>query len=345
MAQNREPFGATRDGRPVEKVTLRHNGFTAEVITYGAALRSLRVPDKDGNAVDVVLGYDSIEGYEENGGYVGAVVGRYANRIGGARCKLDGKELHLEANEGANQLHGGPGGFSSQVFKVEGATPTMVMLSYESADGEGGFPGNLKLRVTYKLTDLGLRIRYEAASDRATYCNVTNHAYFNLNGGGSVLEHTLWLASDSYTPVGPDSIPLEMSRPVAGTPFDFREPKRLSLDIGAEDGQLRNAGGYDHNFVLRPMQGLRLAARLTGDESGIEMETWTEKPGIQVYSGNYLEAPCGKGGARYGPRMAVCLETQYFPDSPNHPEWGDIVLRPLEKYDYTTEYRFPRQGG
>lgn len=341
MAADREPFGSTRAGIPVEKITIRAGGLEAEIITYGGALRALRVPSKDGGSTDVVLGYDSVAGYEENGGYLGAIVGRYANRIAGARCLIDGKTVALAPNEGPNQLHGGPEGFSSRVFRVESAEEDRVVLSCTSPDGEGGFPGKLELRVTYTLTDRALRIRYEAASDKATYCNITNHAYFNLNGGGSVLGHTLWLDAERYTPVGPDSIPIAMARPVAGTPFDFTSAKPLARDIDLADEQLRNVGGYDHNYVLAPGQGLRLAARLTGERSGIVMEAWTEKPGIQLYSGNFLAAKGGKGGADYGARAGVCLETQYFPDSPNHPEWGDIVLRPGARYDSTTEYRFP----
>lgn len=343
MAIDREPFGATRAGIPVEKITIRAGGLEAEIITYGGTLRALRVPAKDGGSTDVVLGYDSVAGYEENDGYLGAVVGRYANRIANAGCLIDGNPTALVPNEGPNQLHGGPEGFSSQVFRVEGVEEDRVTLAYTSPDGEGGFPGTLDLRVTYTLADRALRIRYEASSDKATYCNITNHAYFNLNGGGSAMDHTLWLAAEQYTPVGPDSIPIAMARPVRGTPFDFTAAKPLSRDAGLADEQLQNTGGYDHNYVLAPGQGLRLAARLTGDRSGIVMETWTEKPGLQLYSGNMLSAKGGKGGADYGPRMGVCLETQYFPDSPNHPEWGDIVLRPGGRYDYTTEYRFPEE--
>ena len=340
MAIDREPFGSTRDGRPVDKFTLRQGGLEAEIVTYGAALRALRVPDRNGKSTDVVLGYDSVAGYEENGGYLGAVVGRYANRIAGARCRIDGQPVALVPNEGAKQLHGGPEGFSTQVFALAEAGEDSVTLAYTAPDGQGGFPGELALRVTYALAGQALRIRYEAVSSKTTYCNITNHAYFNLNGGGGAMDHTLWLAAERFTPVGPDSIPLAMSRPVAGTPFDFTAAKPLSRDVGADDVQLKNVGGYDHNFVLSPAQGLRLAARLAGDRSGIVMETWTEKPGVQLYSGNFLEARGGKGGVDYSPRMGVCLETQFFPDSPNHPEWGDILLRPGRRYDYTTEYRF-----
>lgn len=339
MSVQREPFGSTREGQPVEKFTLRRGGMEAEIITYGAALRALRVPDRNGGTLDVVLGYDSVAGYEENGGYVGAVVGRYANRIADASCLIDGERVPLTANEGPKQLHGGPEGFAHQVFHTLDTGEDFVTLSYASPDGQGGFPGALELWVTYALTGAGLSIRYEAVCDRVTHCNITNHAYFNLDGSGSVLGHRLWLAAGRFTPVGPDSIPLAMARPVAGTPFDFTTEKPIGRDIDQPDEQLQNVGGYDHNFVLDPAQGLHLAARLTGERSGIVMETWTEKPGIQVYSGNFLGASGGKAGD-YHPRQAVCLETQFFPDSPNHPEWGDILLRPGRRYDYTTEYRF-----
>ena len=262
----KEPFGVTRDGRPVDKFTLRRGALEAEILTYGAALRALRVPDRDGKPVDVVLGYDTVESYETNGGYVGAVVGRYANRIAGAGCLIDGRRVSLVPNEGGKQLHGGPEGFSKQVFAAEASGEDSVTLTYVSPGGQGGFPGQLTLRVTYTLTGSALRLRYEAASTETTHCNITNHAYFNLNGGGDAMDHVLWLASGAYTPVGPDSIPLDMSRPAAGTPLDFTVPKPLSRDIGADDEQLRNVGGYDHNFVLSPAQGLRLAARLAGPQ-------------------------------------------------------------------------------
>ncbi len=340
MSVQREPFGSTRDGRPVDKFTLRRDAMEAEIITYGAALRALRVPDGGGGAVDVVLGYDGLSAYEDNGGYVGAVVGRYANRIAAASCLIDGRRIALEPNEGPKQLHGGPAGFSRQIFRPLDAGEDFVTLACTAPDGQGGFPGTLELWVTYTLTGRGLRIRYEAVSDQTTHCNITSHAYFNLNGSGDILGHRLWLASGQYTPVGPDSIPLSMACAAAGTPFDFTVEKPLGRDIGQDDPQLRNVGGYDHNFVLDPAQGLRLAARLTGEKTGIVMETWTEKPGVQLYTGNFLNAPGGRNGEHYHPRRGVCLETQFFPDSPNHPEWGDILLRPGQRYDYTTDYRF-----
>ena len=341
MAIRKEPFGATADGRTVEKITLRRGALAAEIITYGAALRALWVPGADKKPVDVVLGYDGIAGYEENGCYLGAVIGRYGNRIAGAKCTLDGRMLELVPNEGTKQLHGGPNGFDRQVFQTVDGDEDFVTFSYVSPDGEGGFPGNLTLWVTYTLTDTALRLRYEAACDQATYCNITNHSYFNLNGGGDAMNHRLWLSSSRYTPVGPDSIPTAMGRPVAGSPFDFTAEKTIGRDLGADDQQLRNVSGYDHNFILDPLQGLRRAARLTGDRSGIVMEVWTDKPGLQLYTANGLTITGrGKRGAIYRPRQAVCLETQFFPDSPNHPEWGDILLRPGRRYDYTTEFRF-----
>ena len=343
MAVSREPFGTDREGRNVEKLTLRRDGLEAEIITFGAALRALRVPDRTGRPVDVVLGFDRVEDYEICGGYLGATVGRYANRIAGASCLIDGRRVALEANEGTKQLHGGPAGFSHRVFDVLETGESSVTLGYVSADGEGGFPGTLTLRVTCALDGRGLSLRYEAASDKTTFCNITNHSYFNLNGGGDAMRHRLWLSSSRYTPVGPDSIPTSMARPVAGSPFDFTAEKAIGRDINADDQQLRNVGGYDHNFILDPMQGLRRAARLTGDRSGIVMEVWTDKPGLQLYTANGLTITGrGKHGAVYRPRQAVCLETQFFPDSPNHPEWGDILLRPGRRYDYSTEYRFSR---
>lgn len=341
MSVTRTPFGVTKEGLAVDMLTLRAGALEAEIITYGAAIRALRVPDSRGGLVDVVLGYDSVAGYEENSGYLGALVGRYANRIAQAKCVIDGEVVPLEPSEGAKQLHGGVKGFSYRVFDAEIAGESAVALTYTAADGEGGFPGALRLRATYTLTERGLSLRYEAVSDKATYCNITNHSYFNLNGGGDAMGHRLWLAAHQFTPVDPDSIPTAMAAPVAGTAFDFTQEKPLGRDIGSGAEQLRNTGGYDHNFILDPAQGLRLAARLTGDRSAIVMETWTTKPGVQLYAGNFLSTDgSAKGGAPYQPRQAVCLETQFFPDSPNHPEWGDILLRPGQRYDHTTEYRF-----
>lgn len=341
MSVERHPFGTTKDGREVEVFILRCGAMEVEILTYGGIIRTLRVPDQAGNTVDVVLGYDSVAGYEENDGYVGALVGRYANRIQNANAVIDGSNVPLAANEGKKQLHGGADGFSFQVFAAEAAGESAVRLTYTAADGEGGFPGKLTLTATYTLTENALVLRYEAESDKPTYCNITNHSYFNLNGGGDVLGHTLWLNASRFTPIDADSIPTNLSTGVVGTAFDFTAPKPIGRDIEANEAQLLLAKGYDHNFLIKEGQGMRLAARLEGEKSGIVMETWTEKPGVQVYSANYLDAQkYTKSGVPYGMRDALCLETQFFPDSPNHPEWGDIILRPGKKYDYTTEYRF-----
>ena len=333
------PFGVTKKGEEVWELTLDNGTVSCKIITFGAAVRTLTVPGR-GGAVDVVLGYDTLAEYEENGGFFGAVVGRYANRIAGGRFALNGREYTLARNDGPNHLHGGPEGFDKKVWQVRAQTRSSVSLSLFSPDGEEGYPGNLEVTVTYTLRGQGLEIAYRARSSRTTLCNLTNHAYFNLNGSGDILGHRLWLASGQFTPVGPDSIPLAMARSAAGTPFDFTSEKPVGRDIGADDEQLRNVGGYDHNYVLDPAQGLRRCARLTGEQSGIAMEVWTEKPGVQLYSGNFLETADAKGGGVYRPRQGLCLETQFFPDSPNHPAWGDILLRPGRRYDYITEYRF-----
>lgn len=341
MSVVRKPFGTTRDGQMVELLTLRCGAMEAEILTFGATVRALRVPDKNGAGVDVVLGYSSVAGYENNDGYLGALVGRYANRIANASYVIDGERVALEANEGAKQLHGGAVGFSHRVFAAEVTGENSVCLRYTAADGEGGHPGRLSLCATYTLTENALILRYEAESDKTTHCNITNHSYFNLNGHGDILHHRLCIAADHFTPVDADSIPVAMAASVTGTAFDFREEKEVGRDLFADEEQLRLTRGYDHNFVLNAAQGLRCAARLTGEESGIVMETWTEKPGVQLYCGNFLDADVDtKSGKPYGMHDALCLETQFFPDSPNHSEWGDILLRPGHRYDYSTEYRF-----
>lgn len=334
------PFGVTRSGEAVERLTLRAGALEVELLTFGGTIRAFRAPDRNGDTVDIVLGYDTLAGYESNGGYLGALVGRYANRVAGASCLIDGQRVPLEANEGAKQLHGGKRGFSYRVFDWEAAGDSAVTLTYRSPDGEGGWPGNLTLRATYALLPDRLSLRYEAVCDKATYCSITNHSYFNLNGGGDVLGHRLTLFADHFTPIDGESIPTALAAPVEGTPFDFRREKAIGLDIAADHPQLLLARGYDHNFLLSPGQGLRPAARLVGETSGIALECWTEKPGVQVYTANFLATDASaKGGVPYGPRGGVALETQFAPDSPNHPEWGDILLRPGRRYDYSTQFR------
>ena len=333
------PYGVTRNGEAVEEITLQNGAMEAKIITLGATITALRVPDE--SRTDVVLGYSCLAGYEENEGYLGALVGRYANRIAQSEATIDGQVYRLTANEGRNQLHGGPVGFSHRVFRAQQTGKAQVTLEYTSPDGENGFPGTLRLTAIYTLLADGLRLRYRATCDRATFCNITNHSYFNLNGGGSVLRHRLLLNADSFTPVDAERIPLGQLLPVAGTPFDFTKEKELGRDIGADNEQLRIGGGYDHNFVLRPAEGLRPAAVLTGERSGIRMRVLTTKPGVQLYSANFLNtAHCTKSGLPYEKHAAVCLETQYFPDSPHHPQWGGALLRPGRTYDHTTELRF-----
>ena len=342
MAGHVISFGQTAAGQSVEKIRLRRGALEAEVITLGAALTALRVPAPSGMAVDVVLGFTSPEAYEGGDCYLGATVGRVANRTAGAAFILDGVTYPLAPNEGTKQLHGGPMGFSRRVFTLAEAEESSVRLTYNSADGEEGYPGRLSLSVTYVLTEEGLSIRYWAETDRPTVVNLTNHSYFNLNGGGSILGHRLWMGAETFTPVGEDSLPLARAMAAAETPFDFREEKALGRDIETDHVQLRHTGGYDHSFWV-PGEGFRLAARLTGDLSGIVMETWTDMPAVQLYAGNFLHGDRDtKSGAPYGPRQAVCLETQFPPDGANHLDWcPEMALRPGERYDHVTEYRFP----
>jgi len=341
MAANVVSFGKTKDGRTVEKILLKSGRLEAEIMTLGATVLALCVPDRTGKLTDVVLGYTNPAAYEENEGYLGALVGRYANRIAGACFSIDGGTYQLAANEGSKQLHGGPEGFSKQIFSIEAAEKDRVALCYTAPDGENGYPGTLDLRVTYTLTERGLTMRYEATCDKPTYCNITNHSYFNLDGSGDILQHRLWIDADDYTPVDSASLPVAEKTSVAGTPFDFTEEKEVGREIGVDYEQLRLTGGYDHNYVLREREGIRLAARVRSGVSGITMEVWTDKPGVQLYSGNYLATTSDtKTGAPYSKRDGLCLETQFAPDSPNHPHWRDIVLRPGAVYCYTTEYRF-----
>ena len=342
MPVTRAPFGVTGDGQAVEVWTLTRGALEAEILTFGAAVRALRVPDRDGKALDVVLGYDTLAEYEHNGGYLGALVGRYANRIAKARCLIDGAVVPLEASEGENQLHGGVRGFSYRVFQAEAAGDSALRLTYTAADGEGGFPGALTLTATYTLTDRGLRLRYEAVSDKATYCNITNHSYFNLNGhaSGTVLGHRLSMDAPEFLETDADLIPTGRILPVAGTALDFTEEKTLGRDIGADETPLKYGGGYDHCLVV-PDSGLRHIAWLTGPQTGIRMETLSTLPGVQLYTSNMLEVttPC-KDGAQYEKRCAVCLETQDYPDAPNHMEFPDTTVTPKAAYSATTIYRF-----
>ncbi len=346
--RTRAPFG-TVDGKEVFLYTLRNNsGMEARITNYGGIVVSLLVPDKSNRTGDVVLGYDSLSSYLKATPYFGAIVGRYGNRIGRARFTLDGKEYTLNANDGVNTLHGGLKGFDKVVWDADESTPATkaaLSLSYLSRDGEEGYPGNLKAGVVYTLTDSNeLRIDYSATTDKPTVLNLTHHSYFNLAGAGSgdILSHEVMLNADRFTPIDSGLITTGELKPVEGTPMDFRTPTAIGARIGVADDQLRFGRGYDHNWVLtRSGDGLSLAARVAEPTSGRVMEVWTTQPGIQFYSGNFLDASnIGKGGKAYAYRTGFCLETQHFPDSPNKPSFPTTVLRPGENFTSTTIYRF-----
>lgn len=343
----RQPFGMTPTGEAVELVTLTNrHGIELRVMTYGAIIVSLKVPDRNGVPGDVVLGYDSLAGYLRASPYFGAVVGRYGNRIAGGRFTLDGAEYRLATNNGPNHLHGGVRGFDKVVWDVqpfENDRGVGVILRHTSPDGDEGYPGTLQARVRYTLTDRNeLVLDYAATTDKATPVNLTQHSYFNLAGSGTILGHVLMIAADHFTPVDSTLIPTGAIAPVAGTPFDFRTAAPIGARIGEENEQLRFGGGYDHNFVLtRPDTGLALAARLVDSVSGRTLEIRTTEPGLQFYSGNFLDGSItGKGGTVYRHRSGLCLETQHFPDSPNHPAFPSTILRPGQVYRTRTVWTF-----
>ena len=336
------------DGREAEEFVLDDGrGMAARVGTHGARLLSLRVPDRAGAPVEVVLGFDRLGDWAEDDGFLGATIGRCANRIARGRFGLDGQVFHVPINNPPNALHGGPQGFDKAVWRAEPAGDTAALtLTHVSPDGDQGFPGTLRASVRYALTgDGALSLEYVAETDRPTVVNLTNHAYFNLAGGGTVLDHLLTVAADRFTPVDAALIPTGELRPVAGTPFDFRAPARVGARVDEPgDEQLRIAGGYDHNFVLRPAppgQPVRFAARLEEPTRGLSMEVWTTEPGLQFYSGNFLDGSRrGRGGTPLEHRAGLCLETQHFPDAPNRPEFPTVLLRPGGTFRSSTLYRF-----
>jgi aldose 1-epimerase len=343
-----ESFGKLADGRDVAALTLRSTrGLEATVLTWGATLAALHVPDAAGRPANVVLGFDTLDGYLRSGAHIGGIVGRYANRIAHGRFTLDGVAYRIPANNGRHALHGGPQGFDRVLWQVEaleeGETPAVV-LRYVSPNGDQGFPGRLDVHVRYTLEADGLRLDYTATTDRPTVVNLSSHAYFNLAGAGSgdVLDHELVIAADRFTPVDADLIPTGELRTVAGTPLDFRQPTRIGARIDAPEPQLLLADGYDHNFVLESAGDTpRLAVRVREPASGRLMEVWTTEPGVQFYSGNFLDgSDVGYGGRRYARRYGFCPETQHFPDSPNQPAFPSTVLRPGETFRSATMLRF-----
>ncbi len=354
------PFGVMPDSTLVEQYTLRAGALSCDIITYGGALRALQVPDRNGKPVDVLLGFDSLDAYREQDKYMGALVGRVANRISGRRRMMDGKEYYmpafelngheypLAANAEPNHLHGGLEGFDKKVWKVEEAGEASLTLTLRSTHQQENYPGNLDVRVTYTLSEEGLKIEYFAKSDQDTLCNLTNHAYFNLAGhaSGTVLGQTIQIFADQYTPTDAASIPTGELADVAGTPMDLREPKAIGAHISDAFIQLVQAGGYDHNWALRGKTGvLHPAARAMSPKTGIVLDVETTLPGVQFYTGNYLDnCPKGKSGTPYDKRWAFCLETQFFPDAPNKANFENCLLRAGETWEHTTVFRFSQKA-
>ena len=347
MKVEKQIFGSV-DGKDVFLFKLHNkNGMRADITNYGGVVVGLHAPDRDGHLDDVVLGYETLDGYTVRPSSFGCIVGRFANRIAGAHFTLDGVEYLLAANRGQHHIHGGVKGFNRVVWEaktVAEESAVGVELSYLSADGEEGYPGNLNCTVTYLLTnENALRIKYVATTDRPTHVNFTNHSYFNLagHGIGNIEGHQLTIMAEQFTPVDEDLIPTGEFRSVAGTPFDFRTPHLIGERINANDNQITLARGYDHNFVLNSQDGsLALAALVTESNTGRVMEAWTTEPGVQFYSFNSRNSVTGKAGRVYGPRGGLCLETQHFPNSPNQPNFPSTILRPGETFRSETVYKF-----
>jgi aldose 1-epimerase len=344
----RAPFGKV-DGTDVYLYTLTNaRGMDVRAMSYGAIIVSLRVPDRTGASDDVVLGFDTLDGYLAGHPYFGAVVGRYGNRIAKGRFALDGQTFTLATNNGPNHLHGGVKGFDKAVWQAEPFDrdgQSGIVFTHVSPDGEEGYPGTVNARVTYTLTQANeLIVDYDATTSKATPINLTQHSYFNLAGGGSgnILDHRLTLDADRFTPVDATLIPTGEVAPVDGTPFDFRRPTQIGARIGDDHVQLKYGTGYDHNWVLNGSAGqLRHAARLEDSKSGRTLDVATTEPGIQFYSGNFLDGTLtGKSGRVYQQRAGLCLETQHFPDSPNHAAFPSTILRPGERYQSKTVWSF-----
>jgi aldose 1-epimerase len=336
-------WGHTKDGVAVPIYTLKSAQIEVRVTAYGAHLVSIRTPDRTGKMADIVLGFDTVQNYQNAKGYLGAVVGRYGNRIALGKFSIDGKSYQIPQNNGTNALHGGPVGFDQYVWDAQ-EVPNGVEFTHVSPDGDMGFPGKLTAKVKYTLTGNTLRLDYSATSDKATVINLTNHAYFNLHGDdqGTILDEKLELNADRFTPVNANLIPTGILAPVAGTPLDFRKPEVVGARINDDNEQLKLAGGYDHNFVLNGNAGtLRLAAIMTDPESGRRMTVETTEPGVQFYTSNFLDGTdTGRHGIAYDKHKGFCLETQHFPDSPNQPNFPSTVLRPGVTRHSTTTFSF-----
>ena len=340
-------FVSEVDGKPTALYVLKNKkGAEACVTNWGGRLVSVMVPDKNGKMTDVVLGYDNIAQYVANPDMnYGALIGRYGNRIANGKFTLDGTEYQLPQNNNGHCLHGGPKGYHAVVWDAKQIDDQTLQLTYLSKDGEAGFPGNLDIKVIYKLTDdNAVDIKYEATTDKATVVNLTNHSYFNLSGvpGSQILDHSIMIAADTYVPVDETLIPTGTLDPVEGTPMDFRQPAVLGERLNEETEQLKNGHGIDHNWVLDTKGNINeVCASLKSEQSGIKLEVYTDEPGIQIYTGNFLDGTqTGKKNTKYNFRASVCLETQKYPDTPNKPEWPSCVLRPGEKYTSHTIFKF-----
>jgi aldose 1-epimerase len=344
----RAPFGKLADGTPIELLTMKNaNGVEVRATTYGGIITSLKTPDRAGAIGDIVLGFDSLDGYLAGHPYFGAIIGRYGNRIARGRFTIDGTEFKLATNNGPNHLHGGIKGFDKQVWKAEVLPPmagqSSVAFTYTSADGEEGYPGALLVEVTYTLNDKNeLIVDYLGRSDKATHVNLTQHSYFNLAGSGDILGHELTINADHFTPVDATLIPTGEIARVEGTPFDFRTPTAIGARIDAPHPQIKVGPGYDHNWVLnRSGSDLQLAARVVEPTSGRTLDVSTTEPGMQFYAGNFLDGKTiGKGGQAYGRRSGFCLETQHYPDTPNQKNFPTTLIRPGQEYKSRTVFTF-----
>ncbi len=341
------PFGLLPDGRAATLYTLTNpNGLVVKITDFGGIITEIHTPDRDGCLADIALGYDSVAPYVDESPYFGALIGRYGNRLCGGRFEIDGEVVQLPVNNGKNHLHGGHDGFHKVLWKAlpfkEGDSVGLT-LTHRSVDGEQGYPGTLEVTVIYELNSANeLVFIFDAVTDKATPVNLTQHSYFNLAGQGDILAHALMIAADGYTPIDSTSIPLGMIAPVAGTPFDFRTPRQIGERIGDDDEQLRHGSGYDHNFVLnkKTAKTLTLAARVREPVSGRVLELHTEEPGVQFYSGNFLDGSLTGKGCKYGFRSGFCIEPQHFPDSPNQSAFPNTILRPGEEYATVSKFRF-----
>lgn len=344
MSIEKKKFGVTANGEEVTRYTITNKkGMSVSALDFGAVIVNLFVPDKDGKADDIVLGFDDVAGYEANGCFFGAFIGRHGNRIGQARFTLNGVTYELEKNDGANNLHGGTPGYHKVMYEAS-ATENSVTFHRLSPDMEQGYPGNLDICVTYTLTDDNeLKISYRTKSDKDTLCNLTNHTYFNLKGhkGGSIEDHEVMICANGFTETSDDLIPNGTILDVTGTPMDFRTKKTIGRDINADYHPLIAAGGYDHNFVLDKPEGeLAKVAEISEQTSGRTMEVYTDLPGMQMYSGNFIEREHGKEGEVYTKRTGICFETQFFPNSVNIPDFTPCILKAGEEFNSETIYKF-----